>query len=122
MSWQQQPVPERVREAITGRVGTPAVRFYVHTTDGSEALLSRDSIDEEDERWHISVAGRGRVATWDELVEAAHEIRPGVVFVVGVPPRSWWMNVHPNVLHLWELKDENLAEQWLFERMGMKPT
>lgn len=85
------------------------------------AFLSRDLLGAE-WRWHISVNGGGRVARWDELAGAAHAIRPGVVFVIGVPPRSWWLNVHEHVLHLWEVRDDALTEQWRGERAGMAPT
>ncbi len=82
--------------------------------------VARDGHD--DLRWHISVQHKGRVPTWEEMVRAAHDLRPGIVFVIGVPPRSMWMNVHPNVLHLWELRDENLVGQWRFEGRGDQPT
>lgn len=86
------------------------------------ALVSRDGIANDVYRWHISVSGPGRVPTWDELANAAHELRPGVAFAAGVPPRSWWINVHEHVLHLWELDDPPLLDQWRSERRGDEPT
>lgn len=89
-------------------------------------LVSRDPIEQRgalpDPRWHISVAGQSDVPRWRDLVVIGHEVRPGVVFVVGVPPQSWWMSIHPHCLHLWEVKDANLCEQWLSERMGVDPS
>jgi hypothetical protein len=81
----------------------------------------------DDMRWHLSVrygdpGVNGRVPGWDELVQAAHELRPGVVFVVGIPPRSWWINVHPHVLHLYESRDEPLVAAWRDEARGDAPT
>ena len=79
-------------------------------------------------RWHLSVRWAdpktdvGRVPTWEEMVKTCHELRPGVPFVVGIPPQSWWMNVHPHVLHAWETTDKYLLEQWRKERMGQQPT
>lgn len=105
----------------------PAPRAW-QNSNGLTALVSREPTGPDDRpRWHISVrygdrGYNGRVPTWDELVQTAHELRPGVPFVVGIPPRSWWMNVHPDVLHLWELFDEALLEQWRFERQGHVPT
>lgn len=81
-------------------------------------IRSRDNIAAKgapDWRWHISVAGQSDVPKWRDLVALAHEIRPGIFFVVGVPPKSLWMNVHPHCLHLLEFKDENLMAQWRFE-------
>lgn len=74
-------------------------------------------------RWHISIQGPGRVPTWEELVQACHELRPGVPFVISIPPRSLWMNVHPNVLHCWQTDDPLLVEEWRANRIrGHVPT
>ena len=94
--------------------------------NGLTALVGREPVGGE-MRWHISlrygdIGKDGRIPTWEELVEAAHELRPGVVFAIGVPPRSWWINVHPNVLHLHEIRDEALVAQWRAERSGQRPT
>jgi hypothetical protein len=87
------------------------------------ALVSRDAIlGAEHPRWHVSVQHQNRVPNWDELVATAHELRPGVCFVIGVPPRSFWINVHPHVLHLYEVDDEPLTRQWMAERQGHTPT
>ncbi len=59
---------------------------------------------------------------WKVLVAIGHELRPGVPFCVGVPPKSWWMNIHPHVLHLYEIKDTNLLAQWRAEGQGHTPT
>src|SRR3954452_16178742 len=78
-------------------------------------LLTRDDLGPSipDWRWHLSIAGRDmKVPPWDTLVAVAHDIRPGVAFVVGVPPKSWWINVHPGTLHLHEVKDLNLIANW----------
>lgn len=88
-----------------------------------QAVVSRDLLPpEEQPRWHISLAHKDRIPVWEELAACAHELRPGVPFALGVPPRSWWINVHPHVLHLWELRDWPLIEQWKAERRGDRPT
>jgi hypothetical protein len=107
----------------------PTPKAYQHPR-GLTALVGREpygDYDEPDLRWHISVRSGdpgidGRVPTWDELVDAAHELRPGVCFVVGIPPRSWWMNVHPHVLHLVETRDRHLVESFREEARGDRPT
>jgi hypothetical protein len=87
-------------------------------------IVSRDPLngDITDLRWHVSIAGERDVPRWADLAAIAHEVRPGVPFAIGIPPRSWWMNVHEHCLHLWEVKDENLLAQWQAERMGHIPT
>lgn len=85
---------------------------------GLFALVGREPWPgDPDPRWHISLRygerGRdGRVPSWDELVESVHALRPGVPFVVGIPPRSWWMSIHPDVLHAWETRDKPLIAEW----------
>src|SRR5215831_13463101 len=61
-----------------------------------------------DFRWHLSIAGTRAVPRWSDITAITHRLRPGVPFVIGVPPRSWWINVHEHCLHLWEIRDENL--------------
>jgi hypothetical protein len=109
-----------------GPEGTPPPRFFEHR-DGRYALLGREPYGPGPLRWHISLRvgdpGRnGRIPTWEECVNTAHELRPGVPFVLGIPPRSWWMNVHPHVLHLVETLDEPLIEEWKSNRQGHRPT
>lgn len=86
------------------------------------AFVSREEWTPGDTRWHVSITTQTRVPSWDEIANALHELRPGVPFVLGVPPRSWWMNVHENCLHAWETKDQGLIDQWRAERQGHTPT
>jgi hypothetical protein len=97
--------------------------------NGLTAFVGREPLgtNGSDWRWHISArygnpGHNGRVPSWEELVSAAHELRPGVVFVIGVPPRSWWMSVHPDVLHLYETHDQALIEQYRANALGDAPT
>lgn len=106
----------------------PVPRAFQHN-DGRTALVNREPYGHADDdwRWHISVRSGdpgvdGRVCTWEELVDTAHALRPGVPFVIGIPPRSWWMNHHPDVLHLVETRDEHLVETWRINAAGDRPT
>lgn len=111
-------------------IGSAEIEHYLAFCDTRRysVLASHDPIDGElvdglgDWRWHISVAGERDVPRWKDLVAIGHELRPEVCFVVGVPPRSWWMSLHPHCLHLWELKDENLTDLWHSERRGSVPS
>jgi hypothetical protein len=104
----------------------PPPKAYYHPA-GLSALVGREPFSDDDWRWHISVrfgnpGVDGRVPNWEEMVNAAHELRPGVVFVMGVPPRSWWMNVHPHVLHMHETRDELLIDQYRANAGGHTPS
>ena len=118
--WYEQPVGPTQLPPWPGPPSQPPRVFM--TRDRLTAILSRDEIEPGDLRWHISLRHEDRVPTWDELARCGHELRPGVPFCIGVPPRSWWINVHEHVLHLWELKDGPILEQWKHERLGMDPT
>jgi hypothetical protein len=96
------------------------------TDKGHSIIMAREPVSlpmgKPDVRWHVSVRGPRDVPAWADLVEIGHRLRPGVVFCVGVPPKSWWLNIHPNVLHLWEIADPNLVASWRNEAMGHTPT
>ena len=34
------------------------------------------------------------------------------MFCVPMPPENLWMNLHPFVLHVWQIKDPNLELNW----------
>lgn len=91
-------------------------------------LLTRDDLTAgtnglPDWRWHLSIAGLDmEVPEWATIAAVAHEVRPGIAFAMGVPPKSWWINVHPGTLHLHELKDENLIASWRMQRRGDRPS
>jgi hypothetical protein len=115
-AWRQQygeaaAVPQRY---IVGPSDEPAVN----------ALVNREPVDVagEDLRWHISISRPDRLPSWDDCVAAAHELRPGVCFSIGIPPRSWWINVHPYVLHLFETRDPHLVAMWQAEGRGDRHT
>jgi hypothetical protein len=102
------------REQFGGEVPVP--RVFQHN-DKRTAMVGREPYAEGDWRWHISVRSGdpgidGRIPSWDELVDTAHALRPGVPFVIGIPPRSYWMNHHPHVLHIVETKDEAMINNW----------
>jgi hypothetical protein len=128
--WEERPPPDGYVDMWIARYGTevPSPRFFWHR-DGRVALLGREPVamGSKDLRWHISVRHGdpgvdGRVPTWEELVETAHALRPGVPFVIAIPPLSWWINHHPDVLHMFETHDESLVASWRNERGGQKPT
>ena len=86
------------------------------------ALVGREPVVKDDWRWHISISCPDRVPSWREMSSAVHELRPGVVFVIGIPPKSWWTNLHPHTLHAWEVQDPHLVEEWRRNARGDKPS
>jgi len=123
MTWQQIPAPEEFAKSWRERYADAEVAVpRVFEKAGLRALVGREPVVKGDWRWHISLSGPGRIPTWEELVDAAHELRPGVMFAIPMPPRSYWVNVHPHVIHLWETQDEHLIAEWKRSARGDRPT
>jgi len=75
----------------------------------------------ENGRWHLSIAHPKRLPTWDELKDARSLFTPkDVFFCVPFPPESLWINIHNYCLHIWEIKDETLIDQWTFDGQAAK--
>ena len=119
-------VPKRPSDGLLAMVKSGAstdLRWLDCLVDHSRrysVIQTRDNIRHgenaiPDWRWHISVAGQKDVPRWKDLVAIVQDLRPGVFFCVGLPPRSMWMSVHPNTLHATEIKDAPLIEQWRME-------
>lgn len=64
------------------------------------------SLEQDGKRWvHLSLSHRHRVPTWGEL-RATKEAFLGDVYAVTVlPPQRVYINIHPNVLHLFHCLD-----------------
>lgn len=120
--WTQQPAPpDFTAWWKANQPDVPVPRVYAHPK-GMSALVGREPVADGDLRWHISLSYADRLPDWDDLVDAAHALRPGVPFVIGIPPRSWWINVHRYTLHLYETVDPHLLAQWREERRGDAPS
>jgi hypothetical protein len=129
LTWKRQPEHEaRVRELYEqkgeGVENAPQVHygFDASGADRLHALTSREEWQPGEVRWHVSISAEDRVPTWDEIAATLHALRPGVPFVLGIPPRSWWVNIHPYVLHAWETRDWLLIDQWKANRRGDSPS
>ena len=67
--------------------------------DGSRVIVSKDN-----GLWHLSISYPHRLPTYDELKKARYKYLPDVHYATQIfPPESEFVNVHPYVLHLWEL-------------------
>ena len=54
--------------------------------------------------WHMSISCEDRYPTWDEIADARYELIPNEVTMAFVlPPKEQYVNLHPNVFHLWEI-------------------
>lgn len=129
--WEEQVLAVARRMGDERAVGDLHGCFLIHNKKTGErilqAIVTRDDLNlgmsgEPDVRWHISLVAQGRPPEWNEVAAVAHQLRPGVPMVMGIPPRSWWINVHPHALHIWETKDEHLVRSWREQARGDRPS
>jgi hypothetical protein len=123
-AWTQQPVPQEMIEQWAANLpGQAAPRLF--TRGELRAMLGREpcgGAPEDPPRWHLSISHPDRVPSWEEVRDACHELRPGVTFSIGIPPRSMWLNEHDHVLHAWETVDEALFAEYRTNARGDTPT
>jgi len=81
-------------------------RAYFNGLLGLAVIVSA-AVEQDGRRWlHLSVSHRDRLPKWREVVEVK-ELFLGVdryAYQV-LPPRDRYINIHPNVLHLWHCLD-----------------
>jgi hypothetical protein len=59
---------------------------------------------------HVSVSRKDRTPTWDEMCQVKDMFwGPEDCVVQFHPPKSQYVNVHPNCLHLWRRVDSDFA-------------
>ena len=114
------------RYGINAAFDSESLRGYKAWCDtrAYSVIVSRDNIALDprwpDLRWHVSVAGESGVPRWADFVAIVQEVRPGIMFCVPMPPKQFWLNVNPNVLHVWEIRDDALTTQWREEGMATR--
>jgi hypothetical protein len=71
------------------------------------------TVAEEAGRWHLSISHPWRLPTWDEINAARDALIPADIWLCQpMPPKAFWLNLHPYCLHLWEVRDRPLLLQW----------
>lgn len=97
--------------SIPNRTGLPGAEVFANARLRLVAIRSRDM-----GRWHLSVSHADRVPTWGEVGEARDALLPTDVWMmIPHPPRKYWLNLNPRVLHLWEFRDALLIKQFCWE-------
>jgi len=95
--------------AYASEPGRPAGAFNVPGPRGVRlAIIADDGCDPEDPTgWqHVSVSVRGRTPTWEEMAFVKDLFwGPEEAVMQLHPPRSQYVNCHPNCLHLWRPLD-----------------
>ena len=108
------PCPAGLRRQMEAG-GAENVAMY-GSLSGCTVLVSRDPIEGAGPRWHLSMSHHYRLPTWQELGEARDELIPEDVWMmIPHPPRKYWLNYNPHVLHLQEFSDPPLQAHFQWE-------
>lgn len=71
--------------------------WYVERARQLSISVSADGPD----GWHLSIAGRHRYPTWDEIVLIRYRLVPDeVTMAMLLPSKSEWVNAHEYCFHL----------------------
>ncbi len=93
------------------QIGTIKIEGVEAKTYENGALRAIVSQDPPDARWHISISHPHRYPTWDEIKRSRYELIPDSVFMAMLlPPKSQYVNVHPNCFHLHEWRDNEVIK------------
>lgn len=110
----QEPTPEAVRR-LWAESGAQKGWVYSMEPDAGEVRVNIMRTLEPvvwrlgpsrvpDLRWHLSVGLPDRLPSWDELRDARYLALPHeLMFAQLFPPPGEYLNVHPFVLHLWQI-------------------
>ena len=67
-------------------------------------------VSREGEFWHLSISHPTRYPKWDEIKEARYALLPdGITMGILFPPKSEYVNIHPNCFHLHEVHSERIV-------------
>lgn len=115
----RRPDLEREHAKQMREAGIPASAFsdlQLGTLGNCRIICAREG---KERRWHLSVSHPFRLPTWDEINAARDACIPADAWLCQpMPPKEFWVNLHPHVLHLWQVKDRELIAQWAFDGCG----
>lgn len=104
MAWTQ--LPKRFDNGPLSQT----VGVYINHQRHLTVILTKDA-----DLWHLSIAHPKRYPTWDEIYEARYHFIPDNVYMMmGLPPKSVYVNRHPNCFHLWEAQE--LKTKWIMDQ------
>lgn len=84
--------------------------------DGVTVLMGVEDRSPGGVWWHLSIAHPKQLPSWQTVVEAKEVFMGRETCAMHlVPPRSHWLNVHPNCLHLWVRLDADTYPRELYD-------
>lgn len=62
--------------------------------------------------WHLAVSHPSRYPTWAEVIDARYHVIPeSVTMAMILPPERSYTEIHPNMLQLWQVKQEQIGRR-----------
>lgn len=115
---QKVPIPQGMQDNLTG--------LHAEAYDlpsGAAIIVTREDVSDARQqnrnwRWHIQIGHADRMPQPDEII-AARKLCPDVHMAMPFP-RSGFDRVDEfgTTVHLWEVQDPNLTEQWEAESVA----
>lgn len=111
---QRVATPPQIEEQLGG-----ALVIECYRIGNCAAIVSRVDVADEraatrDFRWHLALSHAERAPTWDEI-NIARELVPDDLHFCMPFPHSGFSPKEGLSVHLWEVKDVNLTEQWEYD-------
>jgi hypothetical protein len=104
VSYKEIPAPEIVGQEEA--LGLTYIYSKAFTKDGCNVWVTRDLYKNGSVRWHLSISRTDRYPSWDEIKEARYALLPDdCTMAMLLPPKSEYVNLHPNCFHLHELSE-----------------
>jgi hypothetical protein len=103
--WLRQHLPNQVPQGwAVAEAGDDGCKLLA--SSGLVAVVS-GNVEQDKRRWiHLSVSAPGRTPTWEELVSVKEMLLGKHSLAIQViPPRSRYITIHPDVLHLFMCAD-----------------
>lgn len=95
----------------------PDSRFFRMGTEISIILSQTDQWG-----WHMSIAHRKRLPTWDEIAYARYELIPNeVTMALMLPPKEQYINLHSFCMQMHQVFDKESPDQ-AFVRVNNEST
>lgn len=107
------PVPDWARDLFPAKplmfaIADAPFLAYEHINMPLHVICSA-AVERDGRRWmHVSCSRRNRLPSWEELRLVKDTfIGPDRRALQILPPQSEYVNLHPNVLHLWSCLDSD---------------
>lgn len=98
----------QVKDASQHKIGQEGVYYWRFNGTQFAVIITKD----DGVNWHMSISHPNRYPTYEELKEARYKFCPDEVEMAQIfPPKSEFVNVHPNCFHLWQIPKINTESE-----------